>query len=242
MSNSISRQNSKDKKSKSTKKISSRKRKLSSSKPKNSKSLKSSITTFKQLSIDSISDAGSSSMNGDNNCSYCEVNQTFPEEAKLNKFNHFCHFIYDDDHYHADAKEISSSIHESLGMTCLGKGKYGCVDSIHLTSLKHKTKTNFAVKRITIQSSSLNSNAGTSLKYTLKEQDVFYNASKLNSKYTIQYFGSMMYEGQFYMILEKMDANLTQFNKASVELGYTRRLPIPMVFIKRLATGPTYIE
>ena len=44
----------------------------------------------------------------------------------------------------------------------------------------------------------------------------------------------MIFEGQIYMILEKMDANLNKLINAAKRLDYTITKPMPMIFIKKL--------
>lgn len=149
-------------------------------------------------------------------------------DDRLGVFQTTCSFNHEGEEFIACAMNISQSIHGSLGMTCLGSGSYGCVDSIMVTSRNGKVKKPFAVKRITISTS------GNHVNYTLKEQEIYRQSSQHNQKFTIQYFGCMMYEGQIYIVLEKMDANLTRFNRAIVQLGYAVDKPVPMVFIKLL--------
>ena len=101
---------------------------------------------------------------------------------------------------------------------CLGKGSYGCVDSITLQSHNSGKLKKFACKRMTITTKFKNDLDDS---YPLKERECLMKSTELNTNFTIKYYGAMKHEGEIYIILERMDANLTKFNKALVKLGYT---------------------
>ena len=101
------------------------------------------------------------------------------------------------------------------------------------TMSPNEIEMKFAVKRILIGGDAKKN------RYTKKDNEISRLTTERGCEYMVKYYGTMLYEQEIWIVMERMDSSLHNFNRSFKRLGYADRnkekpLPVPYCFLRKL--------
>jgi len=161
-------------------------------------------------------------------------NQSSDPSATFGGIRPSCSFEFEDRTYFIEAKKLfKEQINNQERSVVLGKGAYGIVNEVTISSAEENSASRksirAAIKRITVGNDSKKN------KYTYKDMEITRLADSHGCELVVKYFGTMIYEQQLWIVMERMDTTLKLFNGcAQKQLDYTVTKRVPYAFIQKL--------